>query len=167
MMKTMTLADLDTFDLAILEILQKDNTTPQRAIGEQIGLSTPAIQRRIKRMEEGGVIQNNIAVVDPAKVGQAITLIVEVEMNNERAELIDAAKKSFANAPEIQQCYYVTGEADFVLVLTVETMSEYEALTRRLFHSNDNIKRFRTHVAMDRVKISLAVPIKQSQQEKN
>ncbi len=117
-------------------------------------------------MEEGGAIQSNIAVVDPVKVGQAITLIVEVEMNNERAELIDAAKKSFATAPEIQQCYYVTGEADFVLILTVATMSEYEALTRRLFHSNDNIKRFRTLVAMDRVKTSLAVPIKQIQQKK-
>ncbi len=166
MIKAITQADLDTFDLAILEILQKDNTTPQRVIGERIGLSTPAIQRRIRRMEEGGAIQSNIAVVDPVKVGQAITLIVEVEMNNERAELIDAAKKSFATAPEIQQCYYVTGEADFVLILTVATMSEYEALTRRLFHSNDNIKRFRTLVAMDRVKTSLAVPIKQIQQKK-
>lgn len=152
-------ADLDRFDFAILDILQRDNATPQRTIGEAVHLSAPAVQRRIKRLEESGVIQANVAVVDPALVGRPVTVLVEVQVESERVDLLDAAKASFAAAPEVQQCYYVTGEADFILVLTVATMGEYEAVTRRLFFENHNVKRFRTFVAMGRVKVGLSVPI--------
>jgi len=151
--------NLDCFDLAILKILQRDNTTPQRTIGNTVNLSAAAVQRRIKRMQESGVIQANVAVVDPARVGRPITLVVEVEVESERIDLIDGVRASLASAPEVQQCYYVTGEADFVLVITTETMNEYEALTRRLFFKNHNVKRFRTLVVMDRVKTTLCVPI--------
>jgi Lrp/AsnC family leucine-responsive transcriptional regulator len=150
---------LDSFDLAILEILQRDNTTPQRLIGEAVNLSAPAVQRRIKRMEEDGVIRANVALLDPDRVGQPITIFVEVEMISETADEIDAAKREFLAAREIQQCYYVTGEADFVLVVMVATMADYEALTRRLFFGNNNVKKFRTFVAMDRVKVGLTVPL--------
>jgi DNA-binding Lrp family transcriptional regulator len=156
---TSSSADLDRFDLAILEILQRDNTTPQRVIGDAVHLSAAAVQRRIKRMQESGVIQANVAIVDPARVGRPITLVVEVEVESERIDLIDGVRASLASAPEVQQCYYVTGEADFVLVITTETMNEYEALTRRLFFTNHNVKRFRTLVVMDRVKAGLGVPI--------
>lgn len=151
-------AQLDAFDRKILEILQRDNTTPQRTIGEAVNLSAPAVQRRIKRMTEEGVIRANVAVVDPAAVGQAITIFVEVEVISETAEQIEQAKREFAAAPEIQQCYYVTGEADFMLVIIVPSMADYEALTRRLFFGNNNVKRFRTFVAMDRIKVGLSVP---------
>jgi DNA-binding Lrp family transcriptional regulator len=151
-------AQLDAFDRKILEILQRDNTTPQRTIGEAVNLSAPAVQRRIKRMTEEGVIRANVAVIDPAAVGQAITIFVEVEVISETAEQIEQAKREFAASPEIQQCYYVTGEADFVLVIVVPSMADYEALTRRLFFGNNNVKRFRTFVAMDRIKVGLSVP---------
>lgn len=111
-------------------------------------------------MEETGVIQANVAMVDPAKVGYDITLIVEVQMESERSEMFAAAKRSFMAAPEVQQCYYVTGEADFVLVVVVPAMSDYEELTRRLFFENNNVKRFRTFVSMERVKVGLTVPLK-------
>ncbi|MBB3017440.1 DNA-binding Lrp family transcriptional regulator [Microvirga lupini] len=159
MSKSLSSITLDSFDLAILNILQRDNSTPQRMIGEAVNLSAPAVQRRIRRMEEAGVIQANVAVVDPAQVGQSITIFVEVEVISETAELIDAAKREFASISEVQQCYYVTGEADFVLVVVVPTMNAYEALTRRLFFGNNNVKRFRTFVTMDRVKVGLAVPL--------
>lgn len=151
-------AQLDAFDRKILDILQRDNTMPQRMIGEAVNLSAPAVQRRIKRMTEEGVIRANVAVIDPAAVGQAITIFVEVEVISETAEQIEQAKREFAAAPEIQQCYYVTGEADFVLVIIVSSMADYEALTRRLFFGNNNVKRFRTFVAMDRIKVGLSVP---------
>ncbi|TPI56580.1 MULTISPECIES: Lrp/AsnC family transcriptional regulator [unclassified Mesorhizobium] len=152
-------ASLDSFDLAILAVLQKDNTTPQRLIGEAVNLSAPAVQRRIKRMQQTGVIAANVAVIEPAAVGQPITIFVEVELESERTELIDAAKRQFLAAPEVQQCYYVTGEADFILAITVADMSAYEALTRRLFFNSNNVRKFRTFVAMDRVKVGLTVPL--------
>jgi DNA-binding Lrp family transcriptional regulator len=151
--------DLDRIDRSILRVLQQDNKTSQREIAQIVNLSPAAVQRRIKRLEDTGVIGANIAVIDPTKVGQAITLLVEVEMESERTELFDAAKRSFAAAPEVQQCYYVTGEADFILVVTVPTMADYEALTSRLFFENNNVRRFRTFVAMKRVKVGLSVPV--------
>lgn len=149
---------LDEFDRQILAILQKDNLTPQRKIGEAINLSAPAVQRRIKRMTETGVIQANVAIVDPAALGHPITIFVEVEVISETAEQIEHAKREFASIPEIQLCYYVTGEADFVMMITVPSMAAYEALTKRLFFGNNNVKRFRSFVAMDRIKAGLEVP---------
>ena len=95
----------------------------------------------------------------PAALGHPITLFVEVELVSETAPDIDAAKSSFVAAPEVQQCYYVTGEVDFMLVVLVPSMTAYEALTRRLFFADANIRKFRTFVAMDRVKAGLAVPV--------
>lgn len=152
-------ADLDRIDRAILRILQRDNKTPQREIAKAVNLSAAAVQRRIKRMEDTKLVQANIAVVDPVKVGQPVTLIVEVELEREPADQLGAAKRAFSSERCVQQCYYVTGDADFILVVTVPTMADYEDLTRRLFFENNNVKRFRTFVAMDRVKVGLSVPI--------
>ncbi len=152
-------ATLDAFDRAILAIVQKDNATPLRVIGEAVSLSAPAVQRRLRRLEEQGIIAANAAVLDPAALGHPITVFVEVELVSETVEEIDDAKRRLAAEPQVQQCYYVTGEADFVLVILVPTMSEYEALTRRLFFGNPNIRKFRSFVAMDRVKVGLDVPL--------
>jgi len=117
-------------------------------------------------MQQNHIIEANVAVVDPAKVGRTITLLVEVQVESERIDLIDAAKKNFTNAAEVQQCYYVTGESDFVLVVTVETMQEYEDLTRRLFFENKNVKHFRTVVVLNRVKVGLTVPLRRTSRDR-
>ena len=150
---------IDAHDLAILRLLQRNNHMPQREIGAEINLSAPAVQRRIKRLEESGIIRENVAVLDPHKVGRPLTIIVEVKIERERSDLIDAVKARFTAAGEVLQCFYVTGEADFILVVSVESMAEYEALTRRLFFADENVRRFRTFVTMDRVKATTSLPI--------
>jgi Lrp/AsnC family leucine-responsive transcriptional regulator len=150
---------LDSFDFAILRILQQNNRMALQEIGRAVNLSSTAVQRRVRRMEDANVIQANIAKVDPAAVGRPITLIVEVVVDSEHANLLDAARNDFASAPEVQQCYYVTGAVDFILVLTVSTMEEYESLSRRLFLENTNVKHFQTFVAMNRVKTGVSVPM--------
>lgn len=150
---------IDQHDRAILALLQQDNRMPQRLIAERVNLSAPAVQRRIQKLESGNFIAANAAIVDPAAIGRPLTIIVEVEVESERADRIDALKRQFNEAVEVQQCYYVTGETDFVLIVTVPTMAAYEELTRRLFFADKNIRRFRTFVAMDRVKASLTVPV--------
>jgi DNA-binding Lrp family transcriptional regulator len=158
-----TPAELDQFDWAILALLQQDNTTPQRTIGEAVHLSAASVQRRIRRLEASGIIQANQAVLNPAKLGQPLTLLVEITIEREQAALVDAVKARFAAAPEVQQCYYVTGEADFVLVVHTASMQTYEALTRRLFFDDPNIKHCRTLVVMDCVKVGLTLPLPNSQ----
>lgn len=152
-------ATLDRFDLAILDILQADNTTPQRAIAQAVNLSAPAVQRRIQRLKDSGVIRANVAVLDPVKVGKPLTIVLEVHLDNERPDRTAPLRARIAAEDAVQQCYSVTGEADYLLVVNVASMADYEALTRRLFEGDDNIKRFRTSVALASLKTGLRVPL--------
>lgn len=153
------MADLDAFDRSILRILQKDARTPQREIGRAVNLSAPAVQRRIKRLEEQGVIAETVARVAPEAVGLPVTLIVEVELVSETLQDIDEMKNRLSAAPEVQQCYYVTGEADFIVVVIMESMAAYEDFTRRHFFQHGNVKKFRTFVSMDAVKRSMVIDL--------
>ena len=148
---------LDEFDLKILALLQKDNRMPQRDISAAVNLSSSSVNRRIAAMEEAGVIRANTAVVDPAKVGRPITIIAEVTVESERLDLLDAVTKRLVACPAVQQVYYVTGGGGFVAILTVAPMDEYVRLSRELFFAEGNVKSFRTLVAMERAKVSLAV----------
>lgn len=152
-------AALDRFDRAILEILQTDNTTPQRVIAQAVNLSAPAVQRRIQRLKDSGVIRANVAVLDPAKVGMPLTIVLEVHLENERPDRTAPLRARIAAEDTVQQCYGVTGEADYLLVVNVASMADYEGLTRRLFEGDDNIKRFRTSVALASLKTGLRVPL--------
>ena len=149
----------DRFDLAILDILQADNTTTQRAIAQAVNLSAPAVQRHIQRLKDSGVIRANVAVLDPVKVGKPLTIVLEVHLDNERPDRTAPLRARIAAEDAVQQCYSVTGEADYLLVVNVASMADYEALTRRLFEGDDNIKRFRTSVALASLKTGLRVPL--------
>ncbi|WP_326983667.1 Lrp/AsnC family transcriptional regulator [Chryseobacterium sp. MYb264] len=151
--------NVDHFDVLILEILQKDNMTPQRDIGDKIGLSAAAVQRRIKKMRETGIIKADVSVVDTEKIKYSVTLLVEIFLDSDKIDLIDQARQVFNATPEVQQCYYVTGESDFMLVIIVPSMKDYEQLTRKIFYSNENIKHFRTLVSMDTIKSNLEIPL--------
>ncbi|AOK27627.1 Lrp/AsnC family transcriptional regulator [Burkholderia ubonensis] len=150
---------LDAFDRKLLMEVQRDAQTPQNELGARVNLSTAAVNRRLRRLAEDGVIERYTAVVAPEKVGYALTIVVNVEMESEQIDQIDAMKRTFERCPQVQQCYYVTGEWDFVLILTVRDMDQYNALTRQLFFSNNNVKRFKTLVSMGRVKVGLGVAV--------
>lgn len=150
---------LDSFDRAILRILQRDNKTPQRRIGEAVNLSAAAVQRRIAAMEDAGIIARNVAIVDTQAAAMTITSIVEVQMINEHQQTAAAARALFQATPEVQQCYYVTGGISFVLVIVAPDMPAYEALTRRLFNENEAVASFRSLIALDRVKTGSEIVI--------
>ncbi|WP_303919493.1 Lrp/AsnC family transcriptional regulator [Draconibacterium sediminis] len=150
---------VDILDYKILEILQENNLIPQRDIGDAIGLSAPAVQRRIKKMRESGIIEKDVSIINRDMLGNTITIIVEVFLDSEKLEHILTIKNEFSVVAEIQQCYYVTGESDFFLVMVVSSMKEYEELSKKLFIDNSNIKRFRTIVSMGIDKTSLKIPL--------
>jgi len=150
---------LDEFDLAILRIIQMDAAHPQREIAEQVNLSPAAVQRRIARMEADGVIRAHQAIIDPAMVGYPITVIVEATLINDRSATVAAAKTLFRDAPEVQQCYRVTGTAGIIVILLVPSMEVYEERTARLFADNDLIHAYRSIVVLDRIKTGLQVPL--------
>lgn len=148
----------DSYDKKILSLLQINNKIAQRELAEAVNLSPSAVNRRIAALETAGVIKENVSILDPTAVGRPITIIVEVSVENERLDLLDEIKARFVARPEVQQVYYVTGEFDFLLVLNVKDMAEYEALTRELFFFG-NIKQFKTYVAMQNIKRTFSVPV--------
>jgi DNA-binding Lrp family transcriptional regulator len=150
---------LDNFDLAILARYQHDTLKPAKTLGEAIGLSPAAVQRRLKRLREGGVISAEIAVVSPDAVGLPVTCIVNVDLDGERASDLDRFGRKMAACAEVQQCYYVTGVADFVLVVVTADMRRYETFTREHLLDDPNVKSFTTMVVLDRMKVGLAVPL--------
>jgi Lrp/AsnC family transcriptional regulator, leucine-responsive regulatory protein len=148
---------LDDFDLKILAEMQRSNIQPIRVVADAVSLSTPAVARRVQRLREHGVIARDVSIIDPNAVGQPISLIVEICIERESMGNIDLIESRFLACPQVQQCYYVTGEVDFILIMLVRCMQEYETLTRTLFFADSNVQSFRTFVAMKRVKVSQAV----------
>ena len=144
--------ELDRKDLKMLALLQQNNLIPHREIADQIGLSTPAVTRRLKRLRSEGVISKDVSILDSARLGRPLTIIAEVVADSEKLELRDKMRDSFRRCPQVQHCYYVTGEADFILIFNVADMAEYEALTRTLFFESGNVKRFTTYVSMETIK---------------
>jgi Lrp/AsnC family leucine-responsive transcriptional regulator len=153
---------LDRFDRKILDLVQRDNRLTSDVIGERAGLSATAVQRRLKRLRDGKVIEADVSIVSPKAVGQSVQMMVMVSLERERADIIDRFKRSIRTTPEVMNGYYVTGEADFVLVVTTKDMEDYEAFTRRFFYGNPDIKNFKTMVVMDRVKVGFALPLEGS-----
>ncbi len=149
---------LDHMDRQLLDLLQHDARQSLESLAREVSLSAPAVQRRIKRMRELGVITREVVVVDPAAVGLPMTFIVMVELERERADQIDAFRRKAVKEPLVQQCYYVTGEGDFVIIALARSMDDFEALTRRLFFDDRNIRRFRTSVVMGQALRSLTAP---------
>lgn len=150
--------ELDAFDRKILALVQEDARRPAETIGEAVGLSASAVQRRLARMRETGVILAEVAVVDPRATGRPLTMIVDVEIERERPELLAAFRRWLRDEPAVQQAWYVTGECDYVLVVAAEDVEGFEALTRRLMGENANVRRFRTRVALTTLKRGWVMP---------
>ena len=150
---------IDDVDRAILAAVQTDARTPQAALGSRVGLSAAAVNRRLRRLMDGGIVLAVRAVLAPELLDHPLTVIAQVEVASEQPEALDAIQSDFTACPQVQQCYYVTGEWDFVLVLVVRDMDEYTRLTRELFFASNNVKRFKTLVAMNRAKVTLDIPL--------
>jgi Lrp/AsnC family transcriptional regulator, leucine-responsive regulatory protein len=151
--------DLDEVDRQLLAAVQQDARTPQTTLAGRVGLSAPAVNRRLRRLTDAGYIARSTAVLAPERLGHSLTVIAQVEIASEQPEQLDRLQASFVACPQVQQCYYVTGEWDFVLVLLVRDMDQYTRLIRELFFASSNVNRFKTLVVMNRAKATLDVPL--------
>jgi Lrp/AsnC family leucine-responsive transcriptional regulator len=148
---------LDSFDIKLLTALQENNQRTSEDLAALVSLSPSACLRRVKRLRDTGVISADVSVVAPGALGQYMTLIVVVALERDQQDLTDAFMASMRATPQVTQCYYVTGQADFVLVISVRDMEDYESFTRAFFADNRNIKRFDTMVVMKRAKFEPGV----------
>lgn len=150
---------LNDFDRRILAIYQHDTRVTGESIGQAVGLSAAAVQRRLKRLRARGVIIQEEARLDAKALGLPTTCIVGVDLEYERNQHVDEFKQRMRDHPNVQQCYYVTGSMDFVLVAVTRTLQEYEDFTREALMEYSNVRSFTTMVAMDSVKSGYALPL--------
>ncbi|KLU26562.1 ArsR family transcriptional regulator [Caballeronia mineralivorans PML1(12)] len=150
---------LDDFDLRILAILQRDNQISNQSLAAEIGLSPPACMRRVKRLRDEKYIQQDVSIVDPNKVGLPLMMLVLVQVERERVDLLDEFKRFLNSLPEVMQCYVVTGRADFIMMISMRDIDHYEEFSTRVFRQNPNIRHFETMVVMSKVKVGLSLPL--------
>jgi Lrp/AsnC family transcriptional regulator, leucine-responsive regulatory protein len=157
-----TMTELDRFDRLLLTLVQQDAALTAEQLAEHVSLSASAIQRRLKRLREQGVIQRQIAVVDAAQIGRPTTFIAALQVDSERPEPMARLRAWLDAEGAVQQAFYVTGENDFVLVVAAADAASYEALMARLLADNPAVRRYTTQVAMGVLKRGLALPVPES-----
>lgn len=150
---------MDKIDKRILHHVQQNNQLTHAELSELVGLSPTSVQRRLARLRAEKVITGDISVVDPVAAGRPLLMMVSVELARERADIIDRFKRSVKSSAEVMSAYYVTGESDFLLIVSARDMADYEAFTREFFYDNPDIKGFKTSVVMDRIKATFNLPL--------
>jgi Lrp/AsnC family leucine-responsive transcriptional regulator len=150
---------LDEYDKKILRQLQQNNKMTADELGVLVNLSTSAIQRRLKKLRDGKIIESDISIISPIAVGIGITCIVDVVLYEGSSKSIDKFKMAMKESAVVAQCYYVTGTYDFVLIVNVKDMCHFEEFSKKYLMDNPNLKHFYTHVVMDKVKVSYGVNI--------
>jgi len=155
---------VDRIDRKILALYQNDTRRIAESIGRDVGLSAAAVQRRIKRMREDGIIKSEVAVVDPRAVGVLITCIVLLTMVSRPGPgaHLSRFKREMTKLANVQQCYHVTGTCDMVVAVTAASMEDYGEFAHRWFETSDSVMRYETLVVLDRVKAGLSLPIGES-----
>ena len=150
---------MSMIDKTILSLLQADASTRLETLAAETNTSVATVQRRIKAMKNAGIILKETVLVSPEATGFNMSFLILVEMERERIDQLDAFKRKVRADPHVQQCYYITGEADFALIVLAKDMQHFQELTHKLFFDDPNIKRFRTCVVMDRSKVSSEIPV--------
>ncbi len=150
---------LDKIDRRLLAELQNDAALTSDTLAERIGLSASAIHRRVRRLEVAGIIERRIAIVDPAKLGRGALFLIGIEVERERPELVKKLRDWIRSEPAVQQAYYVTGSADYVLLVTAPDIASFESLMSEMIAANPNVRRFTTNVVMGTIKRGLFVPV--------
>ena len=155
----MSVTALDKIDRTLLAELQEDGSLTAEKLSDRVGLSASAIHRRVRRLEKAGVIERRIAVVNPESVGRGALFLVGIEVEREQRDLVEKLRRWIRTEPAIQQAYYVTGSADYVLLVTATDIAAFDQLISDLMAANPNIRRFTTNVVMSSIKRGLYVPI--------
>ncbi|MGD9846805.1 MAG: Lrp/AsnC family transcriptional regulator [Variibacter sp.] len=150
---------LDSLDRRILAVLQEDNQITNLALAERVGLSPPACLKRVRRLRDEKVIVKDVALIDPDRVGQGIVAFVGVELDRQREDVLASFERKIAAESDVQQCYFVSGEIDYLLIVTCRDMDAYNTFARRVLANEHNIKRFRTSFNLSRVKYETKVPL--------
>jgi DNA-binding Lrp family transcriptional regulator len=151
---------LDEIDHLLLDELQADAGRTLRELGEVVGLSPSAVQRRMERYRASGLLSRMSAVLDPKVNHDLVMAVVLVAVERESQRLLSAFQRRLLAAPEVQQLYVCYGEWDFVVVLTTSGMAHHNEVSERLFTQAPNIRRYSTMLVLDPLRTGAAIPVR-------
>ena len=156
-----TPTSLDDLDRKLLDLLQQDAGRSLYQLGEIIGLSPSAVQRRLSRYRSSGVIAKQVAVIDPDAVPGTVVACVLVTLERESKRHHSSFQERMRAAPEVQQCYDLAGEWDYLAIIVTSSMARCRAVVDELFMGVPNVKRFDTLFVFDTIKRGLNIPLRQ------
>lgn len=148
--------EVDAIDLQLLDLLQTDASLTNQALAERVHVSPPTCLRRVRRLQAAGLIERQVALLQPDRLaalqGHGLTAIVEVTLDRQGAEHLDAFQARAVQEAAVQQCWRVSPGPDFVLVVHMRDMPGYLALTQRLFSQDANVRNVKAFFATQRAK---------------
>lgn len=157
--------NIDAIDIHLLDLLQTDASLSNQALAERVHVSPPTCLRRVKRLRDAGLIEREIALLQPdrlaAALGHGLTALVEISLDRQGAEWLEAFEACVVLDDAVQQCYRVSPGPDFMLVVHVADMPAYQALAQRLFTSDANVRNVKAFFSVKRAKFQPKVLLAQ------
>jgi DNA-binding Lrp family transcriptional regulator len=150
---------LDNLDLKLLDLLQADASRSNQDLAAAAGVSPATTLRRVRRLLDAGVIERQVAIVSPQAGGSALTALVEVTLDRQGAEHLDAFEQRAVTEAAVQQCWRVSPGPDFVLVVFATDMPAYHALVQRLFTQDANVRNVKAFFSVKRAKFDTRLPL--------
>lgn len=139
---------LDATDRAILAELQRDARITNAALADTVHLSPSACLRRVRRLEDSGVIDRYVMLVDPASIGRSTDVFVEISVASQAGDVLDAFESAVTESPEIMSCHLMAGEADYLLHVAVDDVADYERVHRDHLARLPGVTRIRSNFAI-------------------
>lgn len=150
---------MDKTDLSILRALQEDGRASAQQLSESVGLSAAPVWRRVKALEANGVIQGYGAQIDRGKVGLGACMFVQISLERHAATNVENFERTVRDAPEVVDCYAVTGDSDYLLRILVENTDAYDRFMHRFLFNLPGIRQTRTIVALREIKHEVKLPL--------
>lgn len=154
---------LDSIDLRLLDALQRDASPTNQALAADIGISPPTCLRRVQRLRALGLVERQVALLSPDRIaavrGHGLQAIVEISLDRQGAEALDAFEARVIADDAVQQCWRVSPGPDFVLVVAARDMPGYGALAQRLFTADANVRNVKAFFSLKRAKFEPRIPL--------
>ncbi len=153
------LQQLDRIDRNILRVLQKEARTSYAELARQVGLSTTPCKERVRRLERHGVIRGYQAQLDPGYLDAALVVFVQIRLSRTSQDIFEEFTRSARDLPEVQECYLVSGNFDYLIKARVADMAAYRQFLGETLLTLPGVQESTSYVVMEQVKETLALDV--------
>ena len=150
---------LDTIDRRILQVLQRDGRLQNVDLAKQVNLSPSPCLRRVRLLEEAGVIERYVAVLNPVKIGKGFTAFARVWLTGQDAETVDHFTDAIKLLPEVVECHLMAGDCDFLLRIVAADLDDYRQFQIKHLTRIRGVQSVKTEIPMQRIKLTSELPV--------